>query len=174
MAIADLIEKLSGNEKNPNSDDEPLPEHFDVPDDLAGLDELPPDPRPVRNPRGKTPKAPVPKTTVATRKRVEESLYLMISLPAGVWELRDAQCGGALNAQARALAASLTPIVCRNPAVLAWLTGPDARFMDWLAVWIAAKPVASAVWSHHVLQGGRGEGVDDGAFDASQYPAPTF
>lgn len=173
MAIGDL---LRGAQSAPAGDD---PERADQAPDTVD-DALPEDPKPTRR-RARSSSSrvsqPSARVTVAQRKAVHDALEMMIVLPAGIAELRDPYCGAALSAQADAIVERLTPIVCRNAAMLAWFT-EGAGYLDWLGLATAIWPVVTTVWAHHVThsigQEGDEHGEHAGVDDFSQYAAPAF
>lgn len=191
MPIQDLVRKWNQNPGADSGDGEPLEGIVLEEADAAALadsigahtHDMAPDPAPARR-SSKPPKREsrdVPKANAQTRREVRDSITMMITMPAGIWAFRDPHCGGALLEHADNIAAKLTPIVCRNPAMLAWFTTSSA-YMDWFALFTAMAPVARAVWDHHVV-GPREEvshaGADDSAPaqsapDFSQFAAPAF
>lgn len=176
--LADLLRNGA-----PNADE------TDVPDDLSELtgapgdpvpaeaDQLAPDPQPSRRGSGKGRRTRAAGTTSkGERDQVRDALTMLYSLPAWGVRLKDPHCGGALLDERDAIIKTLVPIVCRNPAMVAFLTGVDAPWMDYLALAQALSPVASTVWSHHVTHtiGAQPaeEGVSGGDFSA--YAAPNY
>lgn len=161
-----------------------------VPDDPSELtaagaeggagDELPPDPAPSR--RGKTRRSKVRQTTAAKRAtkaeqdQVRDALTMLYTLPAWGLSMRDAHCGGALMDQRDAIVGALAPIVCRNPAMLAFFTAANAPWMDYLALFQALMPVAQTIWGHHVTHtvGGTDAGPGGVPVDLSAYSAPAY
>lgn len=173
MAITDLLERLSGG-----SSVEPDELDTEIPDDASELDAepddlLPPDPPPVRKSKMRSAPAPSPKTTAGQRKTVKDAWSVLLGAPAGLIAIKDPICGGAAVDQVDALAAALTKVTCRNPAMLAWFVGDAAPWMDWLAVVMAVRPIVSTVWGHHVSHSlGQEDETDD--TDYSLYTAPQF
>lgn len=171
MAISDLLERLSAGKESDDSSD--------VPDDASELlddeadDLLPPDPPPARTTRAKRTAAPAPRVTARDRKAVKDGWITLLTVPGGLLSLRDPLCGGAVLDQVDQLAEALTKVTARNPAMLAWFVGDAAPFMDWLAVAMALRPVATTVWAHHVSHSIGGE-EEQGAPDFSGYTAPVF
>jgi hypothetical protein len=174
MAIGDILR--GAREAAPDDD----AEHADTLPDVVD-DTLPEDPKPTRRARARSTNnrgsQPSNRVTAAQRKAVHDALEMMIVLPAGIAELRDPYCGAALSAQADAIVDRLTPIVCRNAAMLAWFT-EGAGYLDWLGLATAIWPVLTTVWAHHVThsigQEGDGHGERAAVDDFSQYSAPAF
>ena len=162
----------------------------DVPDDLSELtggdgspvadpDQLPADPQPSRRSRkgrSRSRAAAGPASaTKADRDQVSDALTMLYTLPAWGAKLKDPHCGGALLEQRDAIIKSLVPIVCRNPAMLAFFTAANAPWMDYLALAQALGPVAKTIWSHHVTHTvGDGQDLGEVPVDLSAYAAPRF
>lgn len=173
MAISDLMEKAQ-SAFNSNRDGG---DGADVPDDPGDLlddpeDLLPPDPKPNRRSGPTKARKPTGRVTAAQRKTVKDGCELMLTALAGTWALRDPHCGGAALDAADPVAARLVPIICRNPRWLEWFTEGDG-LMDYLGLAIALRPVASAVWGHHVT-GKAGREVEQDAADYAAYTAPSY
>lgn len=140
-------------------------------------DELPADPAPSRRSRkGRRTAARSATRVKATRgeeNQVRDALTMLYTLPAWGLQMRDPHCGGALMAQRDDIIKALTPIVCRNPAMLAWFTAANAPWMDVLALLQALLPVGQAVWGHHVTHtaGGDEQAGGGGLVDLSRYTA---
>jgi hypothetical protein len=69
---------------------------------------------------------------------------------------------------------ALTPIVCRNPAMLAFFTAANAPWMDYLALFQALMPVGQMFWSHHVTHTVGAQESGEVPVDLSAYSAPRF
>jgi hypothetical protein len=178
--LADLLRNGA-----PESDDA-----FDVPDDPSGLtgddgpgpadpDQLAPDPQPSRRSRKGRRSGRAAGTggraTKADQDQVRDALTMLYSLPAWGLRLRDPHCGGALMEQRDDIVKALTPIVCRNPAMLAFFTAANAPWMDYLALFQALMPVGQMFWSHHVTHTvGAQESGEVPPVDLSAYSAPRF
>ena len=162
MDIQDVLSKLRSSDQNPDSEPILHPEFDDV---------LPPDPPPARRTEKSRPKPPPTKPTKAIQTQVSDALTMMITLPAGMWSMRDPICGTALMEQSDAIVARLTPIVCRNPAMLRWFT-EGAGYMDWIALATAIAPVVRTVWAHHVSHELDVEEQEES--DVQQYSAPRY
>lgn len=171
MGINDLLDRA-------RSTGEADATNVTVPDDASELvpdDALPPDPKPgkrtsrVRVPRPTTTSS---KATTGQKKQVEDALLLLMTVIGGGISLRDRVCGPAISNQASAVAKAATPIICRNPAMLAWFTG-GAGFMDFFALIVALQPVIGTAWSHHVTKQVSHDGHEEVQVDYSAFSAPT-
>lgn len=162
---------------------EDLPE---VPDDASALDsegagdELPADPAPSRTSgrrRSRTRASRnAQKATRQEQDQVRDALTMLLTVPMWGAQMKDPICGGAVMAEREAIIKSLVPIACRHPAALAFLTGSDAPWMEYLALMTALKPVIQTVWGHHVTHTIGGESEPDeqgggGLVDLSRYTA---
>lgn len=180
-ALADLLKSGSvDGEESAAQLPEDTPDRGGAGEHGAGpIDELPPDPQPSRRTakgRRRTARAASPrKASKAEQDQVRDALTMLYTLPAWGLQLRDAHCGGALMDQRDAIIDALTPIVCRNPAMLAFFTAANAPWMDYLALFQALLPVGQAVWGHHVTRTvGRDESAGGVPVDLSAYAAPAF
>jgi hypothetical protein len=145
-----------------------------IPDDISELDEdvLPPDPAPARRAKGaKAPKPAAPKITAGAKRQVSDSVKLLLLVPAGAWAMRDEICGGKAYAIVDDVTDAAVPIICRNPAMLAFFTD-GAGWLEWLRLVSALSPLASLIWTHHII--GRGHQEDQEDVDYAQYAAPAF
>ena len=174
--IADLIDRLAPGpvEGLARPREEQEEDILEVPDDLSemsdeGLFESPllADPKPARKTTSNKTRT---KGTSSEKVQVKDALALLIKTPATLWAMRDPRCGGRMLTQADATIDALTPIILRNPAMLAWFTAAGAPWLDILALVTALAPVASDVWGHHIRHDGRQEVSDD----LSSYAAPPF
>ena len=160
---------------------EDLPE---VPDDASALDaeagdELPADPAPSRTSGRRRSRSRASRTAQkATRQeqdQVRDALTMLLTVPMWAGQMKDPVCGGKIMEEREAIIKSLVPIACRHPAALAFLTGSDAPWMEYLALMTALKPVIQTVWGHHVSHtiGGQPESGEDGGglVDLSRYTA---
>jgi hypothetical protein len=173
MAIADLFEKMTAATSSPDGDHG---DSDDVPDDASELmddDLLADDPKPVRGRAAGRRNAPPKKLTIKQTRELRDQVLMMIEFPAGLWSMRDPVCAGAIQDQAETIADRLVPIIARSPAMLAWFTGSTAPYMDWFALAMALRPVASTVWAHHVSHS-IGHQEEQDATDFSAYAAPAF
>lgn len=135
------------------------------------------DPKPGRRSSGRTRAASAAaKVTAAQKRAVSDALEMMITLPAGVVALKDPVCGGAVLEHCDNIVKKLTPIVCRNPAMVEWFT-TGAGYLDWFGLATALSPVVMTVWSHHVTGPRDQEGAHGhpaGEPDFSHYTAPSL
>lgn len=163
---------------------EDLPE---VPDDASALDsegapgdELPADPAPSRTSGRRRSRTRASRNAQkATRQeadQVRDALTMLLTVPMWAGQMKDPICGGAVMAEREAIIKSLVPIACRHPAALAFLTGSDAPWMEYLALMTALKPVVQTVWGHHVshtigAQDPESDQGGGGLVDLSRYTA---
>jgi hypothetical protein len=139
---------------------EDLPEVSEVPDDASSIDagagdELPADPAPSRSSRrgrsrGSRASRTAQKATHAEQNQVRDALAMLLTVPAWALQMKDPHCGGAVMDNRDEIIKSMVPIVCRNPAMLAFFTAANAPWMDYLALATALRPVISTIWGHHV------------------------
>lgn len=175
-SATELAERLGLSRPGPDPGDDDL---VDVPDDASELlgdgrddDALPEDPKPARKKgRLRMPEGTV-KATAAEKRQVKDALGLLIKVPAGIWEMKDPHCGGALKDQADDIIKSALPMICRHPGALRFFTSANAPWLDILGLMMAFAPVASTVYGHHVKHTIGEEGGPD--VDLSAYAAPTF
>lgn len=171
MGIHDLLDRARAT-------DDPAADAVTVPDDASELvpdDVLPPDPKPgKRTARSRAPRpTSTAKATGAQKKQVEDSIQLLLTLVGGGISMRDRVCGPAITGQAEAVAKAATPIICRNPAMLAWFTG-GAGFMDIIGLLMAFQPIVGTAWSHHVTKSTTHDGHEEVPVDYSAFAAPTI
>lgn len=159
----------------------------DVPGDASSLDEgaagdeLPADPAPSRTSGGKRrartrgARAAARKTTRQEQDQVRDALTMLLTVPMWAGQMKDPVCGGSVMENRDAIINSLVPIACRHPAALAFLTGSDAPWMEYLALMTALKPVIQTVWGHHVSHSIGSDAPDaeqgGGLVDLSRYTA---
>lgn len=173
MGIHDLLDRARAT----TDPDQP---EVTIPDDASELvpdDVLPADPKPGKRSRARLPRpaTSTTKTTAAQKKQVEDSLLLLMTVIGGGISLRDRVCGPAITEQAGAVAKAAVPIICRNPALLAWFVG-GAGFMDFFALLVALQPVLGTAWSHHVTKTPTAAHDHEGVapVDYSAYAAPSI
>lgn len=164
---------------------------MDVPDDASQLtgapadgqepddpDRLAPDPQPSRRSRkGRRTQRPASgKVSKAETDQVRDALTVLYTPAAWGVRLKDPHCGGALLEQRDDIIKAMVPIVCRNPAMLAFFTAANAPWMDYLALASALGPLAKTVWSHHVTHtiGHDDDTQGEVPVDLSAYSAPRF
>ena len=177
MAMGDLLARA----RDAVMVDAEEPDESDTPE--AAGDELPADPAPSRRGKaGRTSNAgrgsqPANRVTAAQRRAVHDALDMLITIPAAGLALRDPLCGGAVLDNVADVVDRLTPIVCRNPNMLAFFT-ESTGYLEWLMLAKAVGPIVKVMWSHHVTHTiGHGEGDDDASaapVDISAYHAPVF
>jgi hypothetical protein len=83
------------------------------------------------------------------RAEVSSLLALVYSIPADFLITVDPYCFGALNANLQQVIDATVPILCRSQSVVRWITGSSGLMM-YAQLAIAMKPVAVAIWQHHV------------------------
>lgn len=134
------------------------------------------DPKPARRSSPRQRGAGAAKATAAQKKAVSDALQMMIMLPAGMVAMKDPICGGAALEHCDNIVKKLTPIVCRNPAMVEWFT-TGAGYLDWFGLASALAPLFMTVWSHHVTRPQDQEGSHAhpaGEPDFSHYTAPSL
>lgn len=135
------------------------------------------DPKPARrSTKGPRTSGAAAKVTAAQKRSVADALEMMITLPAGVIAMKDPVCGGAALEHCDNIVKKLTPIVCRNPAMVEWFTS-GAGYLDWFGLATALAPLVMTVWSHHVTKPQEQEGAHAhpaGEPDFSHYTAPSL
>ena len=182
MDVAEWLDRV-----RPTSSDgfNESPADVTAPDDISGLDDiLAPDPRPKRagDTRGaalgkkiKDVGASTPmRVTVKQKTAITDALTMIQLMVGGGIQFRDPHCGDAIVQNAETVADKALPIICRNPAWVAWFTG-GTGWLDVLGLLIALKPVLGTFWGHHVThtigQDGEGDGGDSSDFSAFQAPS---
>lgn len=170
MGLQDILDRARFTE----TPDDSAPLAVDIPDDASAIDDiLPADPKPgkARKTRVRPPRTMPGKATAAQKRQVEDAIEMMLSLLGGGLSFRDEICGPAITGQAKAVAKAASPIICRNPAMLAWFVG-GTGFLDAMALITACWPIGQTIWQHHVTHGighdedGEGQGVDYSAYAA--------
>lgn len=174
MGLQELLDRARFTE----TPDDTTPLDVAVPDDASAIDDiLPPDPKPGKAKRSRAPRPPRPmptKATAAQKRQVEDAIEMMLSLLGGGLSFRDQVCGPAITEQAKAVAKAASPIICRNPAWLAWFVG-GTGFLDAMALLTACWPIGSTIWAHHVTGSlGHDHDGEDGRVDYTAYPAPSL
>lgn len=174
MAIADLMDRISGRTAGETAEDDV---DLEVPDDLSGLEDfetpdddlLKPDPKPVRKKAVRVRSVPS-KTTAAQKRQIKDNLIMILAPTTGLAAMKDPHCGAMAFKQHEAIADAMVPIICRNPAMLRWFTGNNSALLDYLALASALWPVASTVYQHHIKKS-VGEHDGGGGIDLSAYSA---
>jgi hypothetical protein len=177
MAIADLLERaktsLSSDEYRDTDDDTPY--EIEIPDDASELDGLAPDPKPRRTSGTKKATARTHgRVTVAQRRQIEDNLNLLAGLIGLGVGFRDEICADALSDHQEKMIQKIIPIISRNPSVLEWLIGKDAKFLDWIAFGSACAPFGKTVWQHHVTKSIGHDHDETTTHEHYDYPAPTL
>lgn len=172
------LQELLGRARSGGHDDTSDMPDLQIPDDASSLDDtLPPDPKPGKAKRQplRAPRTGAPKATAGQRRQVEDSLMMMMQLLGGGLSFRDQVCGPAINENAANIAKAASPIICRNPAMLAWFVG-GTGIMDLMALCIALQPVAMTIGRHHITHSiGHDHGQEEvGPVDYSAYGAPAI
>lgn len=174
MALQDLLDKAKTSLFD-NDDPEELPDVET--DDILDEDYLPADPKPSRVTAkpAKSPKrtATPTKVTVAKKKEIKDFLILMITMPSATLSMKDPHCAGAFLDNAENIADALVPLICRNPAMLAWFTTGTGMF-DYFILLQALQPVATTIYKHHISKSIDHEHGEDQYDDYSQFSAPRF
>ncbi len=177
MAINDF---LSGVRDRVTVTEEPEPAESSEPDPFeeiaAGFADVAEDPKPARRASKGRATNTAARVTAAQKRAVADALEMMITLPAGVVAMKDPVCGGAVLEHCDNIVKKLTPIVCRNPAMVEWFT-TGAGYLDWFGLATALSPVVMTVWSHHVSRPHEQEGDyghAGGEPDFSHYTAPSL
>lgn len=180
MAIQDFLSGVKDRAAVTEEEPDPTPAEPDPFDSIvADFGESVPteDPKPARRSGGKQRAASsAAKATAAQKRAVADALEMMITLPAGMVAMRDPVCGGAALEHCDNIVKKLTPIVCRNPAMVEWFT-TGAGYLDWFGLASALAPLFMTVWSHHVTRPQDQESAHAhpaGEPDFSHYTAPSL
>ena len=107
------------------------------------------------------PKPPAPPVSKAQQKEVAEELGALVQMAALFWSVKDPVCSGALSDQSAEIATALTKLLSRNPRLLAMLRG-SGWMGEWGALFLAVKPVATAIYRHHLAPPDEEDDTDDG------------
>jgi hypothetical protein len=189
VAVSDLLDRVTSFGRDDNAVEDLDGGIFDL-DDAFGADEaapvaedgatlddlLDPDPAPPKKRGGSaqppSKSAPVRgKATLKQKAEIKDAISMMLLMGGGTISFRDQHCGGAILEHAENIADKLTPIICRNPTMLAWFTG-SSGYMDYFALAMALLPVGKTIVGHHVTKTlGSEEGADA---DYSQFAAPAL
>jgi len=162
--MGSLLDRIKGVEFEPHSDLENIPRIPDeIPDEWDSEEEpLAADPIPA--PRGRLKAAPVPmtygKVTPTMQRKIAEQISMYIDMLAMPVAFRDPVCGGAVQDQAEALGKAFAKILARYPEAAHKMLASGV-LGDWIAVGLAAKPIAEAVWNHHIVKRDDDGGHDD-------------
>lgn len=63
----------------------------------------------------------------------------------------DPYCGSALASQYEQIIGACMPLICRSEKIVKYFSG-ESDLMIWLGLGMALKPVATAVWQHHIAR----------------------
>jgi Lsr2 len=118
---------------------------------------------------------PAVKVTAAVRGDIEGKLALLLSVPVGAWEMADPYCGGAAAAAMPETIRAAVPLICQSPAAVAFFQR-GTTWMLWLGLANALRPVAAAVYDHHLSPEARKrqEAEREGGFVVEAAPAPDL
>ena len=103
----------------------------------------------ARTDRDGAPAPPPPKVSRAVERDIEGKLALMLAVPVGAWELADPYCGGTMADAMPATIKAALPLICQSPGAVAFFT-KGTTWMLWLGLANALRPVATAVYRHHL------------------------
>lgn len=131
--------------------------------------------------QGRDEDAPI-RITRAVQRDITGKMAFLLALPAEPWRRVDPYCGKAYADQVDQVALKVTPLICRSPDMVRWLT-KSSTFIMWVELGMACRPVIEAAIAHHVTKritldsnGGVVEqaasGVDFSAY-ASRRPNPA-
>lgn len=181
MALQNLLDKVkSGMTDSPVVEEVEDLDDFEEEFGFDADDELPADPKPSRvsaKPDSKPVKkraASPARVTKAKKEEIRDFLVLMITMPAATLSMKDPHCAGAFLDNADRIADALVPLICRNPAMLAWFTTGTGMF-DYFILLQALQPVATTIWQHHVTKSidhDHDHGEEN--YDYSGFTAPSF
>lgn len=150
-------------------------EDYDFYGDAITLDQaaesVPDDPRPFEETKDRPP-AKEFKITKRIRDDVEGKIAFMFTVTGSMASMVDPVCGGAFLANADAVAAKMTPIICKSPEAVQWFR-KSSNFMLYLDLMVACWPIFSAIYAHHISKSITN--ITDATMppmpDASQYAA---
>ena len=117
-------------------------------DEAAGT--VPDDPRPFDETQH-APPAKEFKITKRIRDDVEGKIAFMIAVTGSMASMVDPVCGGAFMQNGDAVAAKLTPIICKSPEAVQWFR-KSSNFMLYLDLLVACWPIFTAIYAHHVAK----------------------
>jgi Lsr2 len=92
---------------------------------------------------------PAVRVAASVQRDIEGKLALLLSVPVGAWEMADPHCGGAMARATPETIRALTPLICQSPGAVAFFQ-KGTTWMLWLGLANALRPVASAVYEHHL------------------------
>lgn len=166
-------------EEQPETQPESMPEFMaeSMPDwyDPAPSEDPPTIHDPVPPPPRKGAARPsVPTVTRTMEKEVRDELEAICQMAALIWSVPDPHCGPVLSEQSKAIAATATTLLKRNPRLLSYLRSAG-WFGDWVPFLMAVGPVAKAFYGHHMAPAPE-QDDDDGTDPTSPFLAeyPPF
>jgi hypothetical protein len=83
-------------------------------------------------------------------KDIEGKIAFIFGSMAGMLNVVDPVCGGAMVAQTPAIARSLTPIICQSPGIVKWFS-KTSNVMLYFNLSMAAWPILLTIWNHHLV-----------------------
>lgn len=160
-----LLDRIKGVDFEPNKDLENIPQIPDeVPDEWTAEQDSEPlaaDPPPAqRRPDPMFKPVTYGKVTPAMQRKIAEQISMYIELFAMPAAMRDPVCGGAVQDQAEALGKAFAKILSRYPEAAHKMLASGV-LGDWIAVGMAAKPIAQAIYHHHIAKDIEQEGAPD-------------
>jgi hypothetical protein len=166
VSVAPALSDADGFEGAPAAVSAAVPDT--VPQDWSGVEQDPaPGAAPPR-PRGAVFKpATAGAITPALRKRIAGEIEAYIEMAAIPIVMRDEVCGGAIHAQAKPMADAIANILSRYPD-LAHKFLATGVLGDWLKLVLAIKPIAEAIYQHHIVKPVDEEAVPDVSYDEFQ------
>jgi hypothetical protein len=115
-------------------------------DDVARITPDDPEPKDAPEFRPKT----VVKITAGVRRDIEGKLALGFGILGQTWSMIDPLCGSTLVNCGPEMAKKYTPIVCKSPEVVKWMT-KSGNFLMWIEALMATWPVLEMMAAHHVF-----------------------
>jgi hypothetical protein len=170
-----------GRPENGDTEAEIIADQYEDPDEFAfygdaitleqAANTVPDDPRPFEETKERPP-AKEFKITKRIRDDVEGKIAFMITVTGSMASMVDPVCGGAFMQNGDAVAAKLTPIICKSPEAVQWFR-KSSNFMLYLDLMVACWPIFSAIFAHHISKSVTN--ITDATMppmpDASQYAA---
>lgn len=124
----------------------PPPASLDEARERLGAGRKPP---PWAKESGKPRETPTVKVTKAVISDMEAKLTLLLAPPAAFWQTVDPLCGNAFADNLDNIVARAVPILAQSAQVVGWFT-KGTTFLLWFELVLALRPVADAVYAHHV------------------------
>jgi hypothetical protein len=125
----------------------------------------PDDPDPARLPPAATVVSSATVTRAVQRDIAGKTAFWMLIL-ADTWALADPYCARALGEAVPNIARKAAPLLCQSPQLVEWFSRASG-FMQVTELLMAMKPVAVAIFAHHVTRSVQTKGAD-GARQAEQ------